>query len=113
MKADAKFYPTPYYYGMVNTERLSEEISHATTLTETDVNAVLIALVSQIMTHIESGYKIKLDNLGIFKLSFSGDGKENPSDVTARDIRDIHILFTPESKLKRAIKKFSFTKKNV
>lgn len=113
IEAKAKYYPTPCYLEMVTTEMLCEEISHATTLTEIDVKAVLSALSSKIIFHIEMGDKVKLDDLGIFKLAFSGKGRESREEVTARDIDDVHILFTPESKLKRLIKRFTFVKKNV
>lgn len=59
------------------------------------------------------GDKVKLDNFGIFKLVFSGKGRKEKSEVHARDIDDVHILFTPEAKLKRLIKKFSFVKKDL
>ncbi len=113
MEAPAMYYPTPFYSDMISTEMLSEEISHATTLTPADVSAVLTALSARIIFHIESGSKVKLDNFGIFKLAFSGKGRKEKSGVHARDIDDVHILFTPEAKLKRLIKRFSFVKKDL
>ncbi len=113
MDSPAMYYPTPCYFSMVSTEMLSEEISHATTLTPADVSAVLTALSTKIISHIEMGDKVKLDNFGIFKLAFSGKGRKEKSEVHARDIDDVHILFTPEAKLKRLIKKFSFAKKDL
>lgn len=113
LDADAKFYPAPYYNEMITTEELSKEISSATTLSEVDVSAVLMALSAKIITYIQMGNKVKLDNLGIFKLAFSGKGRDKKSEVSASDIDDVHILFTPESKLKKMIKKFQFAKKDV
>lgn len=113
MDSPAMYYPTPFYFNMISTEMLSEEISRATTLTPADVSAVLTALSSKIVSHIEMGDKVKLDNFGIFKLAFSGKGRKEKSEVHARDIDDVHILFTPEAKLKRLIKKFSFFKKEL
>lgn len=100
-------------HGNGPTETLCEEISHETTLTEIDVKAVLAALSSKIVSHIEMGDNVKLDDLGIFKLAFSGKGRESREEVTSRDIDDVHILFTPEPKLKRLIKRFTFVKRNV
>lgn len=40
-------------------------------------------------------------------------GKEDKSKVTARDICDVHILFAPESKLKKLIKKVRFVKREM
>lgn len=110
LEEKAKYFPTPYYAGMITTEELTEDISYGTTLTETDVRAVLTTLSNKIVSYIELGYKVQLDDLGIFKLSFSGEGKEDKSEITARDIDDIHILFTPEPKIKRLIKRFKFRK---
>lgn len=75
---------------MITTEVLCTDISIATTLTEADVNAVLS---SEIITFTQLGAKIKLDNLGIFKLAFSGEEKEDKSEITAFNICDVYIFF--------------------
>lgn len=98
---------------MITTEKLCDEISHGTTLISADIKAVLIALSEKILSHLEMGDKIKLDDLGIFKIAFSGKGKREKSEVTARDIENIHIPFTPETKLKRKIKGFRFGRMDV
>lgn len=113
MEEKAKYFPTPYYAGMISTEELAKDISYGTTLTETDVRAVLTSLSMKVSSYMELGYKVKLDDLGIFKLAFSGAGKEDEKDITARDIDDVHILFTADVKLKKSISSFKFTKNDV
>lgn len=108
-----KYFPSPYYTGSIDLEKISENISSATTLTQADVTAVIQALIMQIPHYMELGLITKLDGLGSFRLSFSGEGKENPSDITAKDIDDIHIIFTPDIKLRRKVKKFKFSKMKI
>lgn len=109
-KEPMKCFPSPFYTGSMNLLEISEEISSATTLTRADVYAVIQSFIMQIPAYMERGLISKLDGFGTFKLGFSGEGKENPQDVTARDIDNVHIIFTPDIKLRKMIKKFKFSK---
>ncbi len=105
-----KFFPAPYYFGTMDFMHIAEDISKGTTLTRTDIIAVIQSFIMQIPKYMEMGYISKLDGFGSFKLAFSGEGKESPADVNARDIDDVHILFTPDIKLRRLIKTFKFSR---
>ncbi|MEL3908400.1 MAG: hypothetical protein P1P64_05235 [Treponemataceae bacterium] len=47
--------------------------------------------------------KIRLDDFGIFKLSFTSEGKEKADDVTANDIKNLKVIFTPSVELKNLL----------
>jgi predicted histone-like DNA-binding protein len=56
--------------GVINTEELSELISSESSLTETDVIAVLHSLGKKIQLFLEQGKVIDLDYIGKFKMGF-------------------------------------------
>ena len=49
---------------------LVDEISHATSLTASDVRAVTWELIEVFRRYLARGNKVRLDGIGIFKLSF-------------------------------------------
>ena len=46
-----------------------------------------------------------MDGTGSFRLSFSSDGETIKEDVTADNIKDVHILFEPDVAIKDRINK--------
>jgi len=112
LKADGKFYPAPAYISEVNVNKLAEEISESTTLTATEVVGVIRSLLLTVPKYMMLGYKVRLDSFGVFKLGFKNNckGWEKPSQVTAGDIDDVKVIFSPESMLKDKLKKPEFVK---
>lgn len=60
--------------------------------------------------YLKNSNKIRLDGFGIFKLSFSSEGHEKEEDVSAQDIKNLRVLFTPSPELKKELSDISFTK---
>mgnify|MGYP002519438456 FL=1 len=85
---------------------LANEISHSTSLTGSDVKAVIEELMIAFERHLVNGEKIRLDGIGIFKVSFSGEGAETSEAVTAKyiDTNSIRVTFMADSELKRNIR---------
>ena len=112
LDADGKFYPAPAYISEVNVNKLAEEISESTTLTPTEVVGVIRSLLLTVPKYMMLGYKVRLDSFGIFKLGFrhSCKGWEKASQVTANDIDDVKVIFSPETMLKDKLKKPEFVK---
>ena len=98
-----KFYPAPVYNDEIDIDELAEEISYATSMTPTDVKAVLEGLLNAMPKHLRRGAKIKLDRFGTFKVVFGGNGHENAEDVTAADIDGTRISFIGASEMKKAV----------
>jgi predicted histone-like DNA-binding protein len=90
--------------GTVNLDRISYEISQECTLSEVDVQAVLIALGSKLQFHLSEGKIVDLDNLGKFKVGFKGTAQEDATKLTPKGIHKFHINFQPSLKLKRWLK---------
>lgn len=102
-RSQEKFYPAPVYNDEIGVDELSEEISFATSITPSDVKAVLEGLLNVMPKHLRRGSKIKLDRFGTFKVIFGGNGHENAEDVTAADIDGTRIGFIGAPEMKRAV----------
>lgn len=102
-RSQEKFYPAPVYNDEIDIDELAGEISYATSMTPTDVKAVLEGLLNVMPKHLRRGSKIKLDRFGTFKVVFGGNGQENEEDVTAADIEGARISFIGASEMKKAV----------
>lgn len=92
-------------HNVVDIDRLSKEIEKETSLSESDVYAVLIALQSKIMQHLENGNVVNLENLGKFSIAAKTIAHQNKADVSIKDIQKFQINFMPSAKLKHWLKR--------
>lgn len=95
------FHPAPVYTVTKTIEDLAKQISLSTTLTPVDIKAVIEALVSTIGDELHAGTKVKIESLGIFRVSFGGQGYNTPEEVTAKGIRGKRIVFIADPKLRK------------
>lgn len=105
-----KFYPAPKWVEEYNLRKLSDLIARHCTLTPADVTAVLEALLSELPDLLMSGHIVRLGDFGILKLSFKGEGRGTAEDVTAKEIKNPHILFLPGVEFKQRLQKTDYKK---
>lgn len=110
-EADAKFYASAEYGEEIDIHALAEEISKSCTLATADVVAVIESFLDKMPQHLKNSNRIRLDNFGIFKLSFSSVGRAKAEEVGSDDIKNVRVLFTPSAKLKKELSDVSFTRK--
>src|SRR5690554_5487297 len=91
--------------GEIDIERLSYEISTESTLSETDVRAVLDALGRKMRQHLEEGKTVSLENIGRFKIGFKSVAQPTKSMLRTKEVSRFHINYQPSIKLKRWLKK--------
>ena len=108
-----KYYPAPVYHSTINLKNLANEIAHSTSLTASDVKAVIEELIVSFERHLINGEKLKLDGLGTFKTSFSGEGSESIEEVSAKNIdnKSIRVTFVADNELKKSIRNNIFLEK--
>lgn len=109
--AEVKHYPCPVYSGRMNLSELAERISDATSFTAADVYGILKVFSFMIPGSLALGEIVDLEGFGTLRLSFSGTGHEQSGDVTARDIRNIRIIFTPTIEIRRRLRKTKIRRK--
>ncbi|MBD1433821.1 DNA-binding protein [Sphingobacterium sp. DN00404] len=108
--APKKFYARPVSSGEITLEDLASDISHASSINEADVMAVLYSLVREIPRNISQGYIVRLGGLGSFRLGTSSVGSETAEEVTAANIQQKRILFHNGARIKKAITDLTFRK---
>ena len=96
--AYGKYYATPVYdENFVETEEIAEFIQTQATLKKSDIMAALDELGGAMKHFFELGQKVKLKNIGIFKVGFSSIGVADVKDCTAATITTRRVLFMPET----------------
>lgn len=111
LEAAPKYYASPAYGEEIDVRTLANEISKSCTLTPADIVAVIESFLEKLPFYLKNSNKVRLDRFGIFKLSFSSEGKEKADEVTAKDIKKLKVVFTPSVELKQQLADVSFTKK--
>ncbi|MFN3020864.1 HU family DNA-binding protein [Chryseobacterium sp. TY3] len=96
LQAAPKFYASAKADGEVNLKTLAKEISGgSTTVSDTDVLAVLNDLIKSLNRHLADGKIVKLGDFGNFQISISSDGAATAANATSALIRSNKILFRP------------------
>ncbi|MFK5957806.1 MAG: DNA-binding protein [Lutibacter sp.] len=92
--------------GTIDSRRLSKEISMESTLSPTDVHAVLFALGEKLQFHLLEGKTVDLENIGKFKLGFKCKAEDEQLKLSPkRSILKYHLNFQPSVFIKRLLKK--------
>jgi len=108
--APKKFYLRPVSSGEMTLDDLAEEISHASSLSEADVHAVLQSLVHAIPRAISDGYIVRLGNLGSFRMSVNSTGSAKKEDVSEKNISKRRLIFNAAKQMKSKLEKITFEK---
>lgn len=106
--APKKFYARPVSSGEISLEDLATDISHASSINEADVVAVLYSLVREIPRNISQGYIVRLGGLGSFRLGTGSLGSELAEDVTAANIHRKRVLFHNGARIRKAMSNLTF-----
>lgn len=112
-RAKSKFYAAPVYIEEMGIAEFANDISDASTLNRTDIEAVLTAFMRRLPIYLKMGIKVRLGNFGRLKLGISSRGEESADEVAAESITKRRVIFTPSAEMKAEIKKTSFSKFDV
>ncbi len=112
LDAEPKYYPAPAYVAEIGIDTLCDKISEKTTLTRADIKTVIASLLSTVPDYLMLGYKVRLDDFGIFKIGFksTGPGQEKATDVTSEHINGLKILYTPDVRINEMLSRPTFAK---
>jgi predicted histone-like DNA-binding protein len=110
-KDESKYYAVALSSGIIDTKKVGAIISDRCSATETDVVMILNALSAVIKDKLSDGYKVKLDDLGIFSLSITSEPFDNPEACTPSKVVAKRICFTANKDLKNLLTKVEFEPK--
>ena len=93
-----KYFVRPVYDdNYITTEELADFIQMQASVKRSDCKAVLDELGSAFKHFFELGQKIKLDNIGIFKVGVKSSPSDTFEGCGASNVKSCHVLFTPET----------------
>ena len=109
-EAPKKFYPSIESSGRITTRELAERASQMSTLSTTDIVAVIESLLTIIPDELKKGNIVELGDFGNFWLRASTEGAEVAEDVRADQINGVMPRFNPGREFKRALDAIQFSK---
>lgn len=93
-----KYFVRPVYDDKyITTEDLADFIQMQATVKRSDCKAVLDELGSAFKHFFELGQKIKLDNIGIFKVGVKSSPSDTLESCGASNVKSCHVNFIPET----------------
>ena len=95
-KTYGKWYGRALTINNVSTEDLAEEISASTTVTTTDVFAVLRALGTVIRQHLQNSESVTFDRIGTFRVGLKTTPADDVEKFTAQNVSGYRINYQPE-----------------
>ncbi|GHT21817.1 DNA-binding protein [Bacteroidia bacterium] len=108
----ALYYAVPAGAGLIGTREIARELAGRCTLTPADIRATLIGLAEVMETYLHKGYSVKLDDLGVFRLSATSDGYATPEECTPHRVRAAKLCFRADPQIKKNLKYVKFERKN-
>ncbi len=109
--AAKKFYANAKSSGEVTFRSLSKEIaSGSTTVSDTDVMAVLNDLTKALSRHLADGKIVRFGDFGSFQISLRSEGAETAEKFNASMIKGAKILFRPGLDLKDMLSTVKYEK---
>ena len=89
---------------VVTTKEMADDINHASSVTQSDVAAVLQAVGQRIAEALLDGNRIEIDHVGTFSLTLTCGNKRKEDHITSKDISVSRIAFTPCAELWHAMR---------
>ena len=109
--APKKFYAQAKSTGECTLKKLSKEIAEgSTTVSDTDVLAVLNDLTKTLRRHLEAGEIVRFGDFGAFQVTVKSKGAESAEKFNASLIHSPKITFRPGVDLRETLKNLKYAK---
>lgn len=108
-----KYYASAKADGEITFKNLSKEIAEgSTTVSDTDVLAVLNDLTKLLSRHLAEGKIVRFGEFGGFQVSLSSNGEVSEEKVTSASIKGAKIIFRPGEDLRNMLATAKYEKYN-
>ena len=100
VKLTGKWIPVSKTVSTYDAKRLAKDIEKESTVSYTDVMAVLSAIPNVMTRYLAEGHSVKLDGIGSFFLTFEckKTGVDTPEEVSIDQVTNIKVQFRPAMK---------------
>jgi predicted histone-like DNA-binding protein len=110
-QAPKKWYAKARANGDLTFRKLSKEIAEgSTTVSDTDVLAVLNDLTKILRRHLENGEIVRFGDFGSFQISIGSEGADTQDKFNASMIKTKKVMFRPGIDLKEMLPNLKFEK---
>lgn len=110
LNAAPKFYAQVVKQGETTLDSLSHLIAQMSTVSRTDVYAVLMGLVEVIPQELSQGKTVRMGKLGSYSISVNSHPAETADKVSAASVKKVKLNFRPSQELKLEVAKFTVQK---
>jgi len=110
LTADPKYYAIVKGNGRADTQSVASSINAMSTISAPDTAAVLEAFLHVVPEKLADGKIVELGGFGSFRVTVSSEGAALPEELTARNIKDARVIFTPGKRFKQMLKNLEFEK---
>jgi predicted histone-like DNA-binding protein len=109
--APKKFYAQTKSSGELTLRKLSKEIAEgSTTVSDTDVLAVLNDLTKVLRRHLENGEIVRFGDFGSFQIAIKSEGAETAEKFHASLIKNPKVTFRPGIDLREMLSTLNYVK---
>ncbi|MGP2570777.1 HU family DNA-binding protein [Ornithobacterium rhinotracheale] len=107
----SKFYANAKADGEINLKEIAQEIAGgSTTVSDTDVLAVLNDLIKVAVRHMSNGEIVKLGDFGNFQITISSEGAADADKFNPSMIKGNKVTFRPGEELRKMLKLVKYEK---
>ena len=106
--ASKKWYPSLKTLSQVKEKDVAKAISDETTLNRKEAEMALGQLEKVLINNLLASNSVQLGDWGSFYLTCKGTPSDNKNEVTANNISNLNIRFSPSKSLKDALKNATF-----
>jgi predicted histone-like DNA-binding protein len=112
-EAAPKFYAQAKGRSELTFRKLAKEIAEgSTTVSDTDVMAVLNDLTKVLKRHLENGEIVRFGDFGSFQIAIKSEGAESEGAFHSSLIKDPKVTFRPGIDLKEMLNNLKYEKVN-
>ena len=113
LEAAPKYYAIVKSDGRADTQSVARSINSMSTVSSVDTAAVLEAFLHVVPDKLADGKIVELGDFGTFRVSVSSEGAALPEEVTARNITDTKVIFTPGKRFRQMLDTIEFQKESL
>lgn len=109
--APKKYYAQTKSTGDITLKQISREIAeNSTTVSDTDVLAVLNDLTKVLNRHLKSGEIVRFGDFGTFQINVKSEGAETEEKFNQAMITDVKVTYRPGSDVREMLNNIKYEK---
>lgn len=108
LEAEPKWYPVQCTTELVDEKKVAEMMTDETTLNRMEAQMAIHQLGKVVLRTLLDGKSVRLGEWGSFNITLNTEGVEDPSALSARNIKQVNINFTPSQEFRESLQKAEF-----